>query len=315
MINGRLIEIRKDSLLFTNFFNENVAEKAGFNLDTISIHYKQLDELKLVADRALGLFKEYSMDKYDFFFKENSIKHEIPSEWVPLYLNDNSSYEIVPHLTAQGMCYLFEENGQTYYFYGTGLTKPDKENMDRSYDVRNVIWFTPCTVEKINGLAVGLLPSNIKNDSYNEKDSLTINGLNLHADIFSMYSLLFNPQIEGPYADSIEFYEEYLKKDIETTINGVNISLGRHVNEAKINGVNLVALMTIVDEIDGLSISGISNFAYKINGLTIAPYNRSTSIKGVQIGLFNKATNLQGIQIGLWNVNGKRSLPFINWQF
>lgn len=37
--------------------------------------------------------------------------------------------------------------------------------------------------------------------------------------------------------------------------------------------------------------------------------------KGLQIGIRNKSDNMKGIQIGLWNVNGKRKLPIINWNF
>ena len=52
-------------------------------------------------------------------------------------------------------------------------------------------------------------------------------------------------------------------------------------------------------------------FWTKIAGLR----NRAMIAKGVQIALFNKSSDMRGIQIGLWNMNGKRSLPLINWQF
>jgi hypothetical protein len=53
-----------------------------------------------------------------------------------------------------------------------------------------------------------------------------------------------------------------------------------------------------------------------MNGLSIAGIrNRASIARGVQIGLFNKSTELRGFQFGLWNINGRRSLPFINWQF
>jgi hypothetical protein len=37
--------------------------------------------------------------------------------------------------------------------------------------------------------------------------------------------------------------------------------------------------------------------------------------KGVQVALYNKSMDFRGVQLGLWNVNGRRSLPLINWQF
>jgi hypothetical protein len=47
----------------------------------------------------------------------------------------------------------------------------------------------------------------------------------------------------------------------------------------------------------------------------MAVSNVSRNHNGVQIGLFNHSKNLRGIQFGLWNTNGKRKLPFMNWQF
>ena len=188
--------------------------------------------------------------------------------------------------------------------------------MDMSYDVRNFFWLTPCDIEKINGIAFGFFTENMKNVLYNEKDSLTVNGLNLEINPFRLITSLINPTFVGPLADSIEFYNQHLKKEIEVTINGINISLTNTINEVKLRGINITGVITIGDEIDGVTISGISNFAYKMNGVSIAIlHNRATVAKGIQIGLRNKSTDMRGIQIGLWNTNGRRSLPFINWQF
>jgi hypothetical protein len=38
-------------------------------------------------------------------------------------------------------------------------------------------------------------------------------------------------------------------------------------------------------------------------------------MSGLQIGIVNKSKNLRGIQIGIWNVNQKRKLPLLNWNF
>ncbi len=195
------------------------------------------------------------------------------------------------------------------------MIKPDRSKMDNTYDRRNIFWFTPCSVEEINGLALGLFTENIKNDPYNEKDSLKINGLNLEISIMRFASL---PSMgySGPFPDSLEFYDEYISRNIELRINGINISLFGTINEAKISGLNIGGLNTVVDHINGLSLSGLNNFSYIMNGLTVAGIrNRATKGRGVQIGLFNRCTDLRGFQIGLWNRNGKRTLPFINWQF
>ncbi len=38
-------------------------------------------------------------------------------------------------------------------------------------------------------------------------------------------------------------------------------------------------------------------------------------MKGLQIGVVNKAKRLRGIQLGIWNINERRKLPLINWNF
>jgi len=314
-IGGRLVDIKPDTLAFTNYFNQNVANKAQSKLDTFRIHYRQMDRLNLIADRAYGWYEKYSFDNFDFIFKKDTTICKLKSDWYQIFTNDNQKYELVPHMTAQGIKLLFEEDGRTYYFYGGGLTKPDRSKMDSTYNTRNVFWFTPCKVEEINGIALGFHAKNNKNEMFNERDSLIIRGLNLEINPFAIFALL-NPQLTGPYADSIDFYNEYIKKDWQVKVFGVNLSLMTTINEMEIRGLNLTGLFTVVDEIHGITISGLNNFSYKMNGISIAGIrNRATFAKGIQIGLFNKSNDLRGFQFGLWNINGRRSLPFINWQF
>lgn len=314
-LRGRLIDVKPDTLFFTNYFNSNVALKAGASLDTVAVHYLELDKLNLIADRAMNFSVKHNFSSYDFHFKMDTSHCYLPSYWDTIFSNDVNKYEIVPHLTSQGICHLFEENGRTFYFQGGGMIKPDRSKMDFTYDRRYPIWFTPCKVELINGIAVGLFTENIKNDPYLEKDSLQINGLNLEITLMRLASLGYM-EFSGPYPDSLDFYSNYVQNNIELIINGVNISLFGTINEAIINGVNLAGLNTVVDKMNGFSISGLNNFSYIMNGMTVALFrNRATKGKGVQIGLFNKCNDFRGFQIGIWNINGKRSLPFINWQF
>lgn len=314
-LSGRLIDITKDSLSFTNFFNENVALKAQSTLDTIKIHYRQLDKLNLITDRSLGWYEKHSFDNFDFIFRKDTTNYKNESNWQEIFSNDNQEYELVPHLTAQGINLLFEENGRTYYFYGSGMTKPDRSKMDYIYRKKKFIWYTPSKVEEINGLAIGLYTKNIKNSVFNERDSLVVRGLALELNPFAVFSLM-NPRFNGPYPDSVNIYFEKLKKDWQVKVNGVNISLVNTINEMEIRGLNITPMLTVIDEVHGVSISGINNFSYILHGVSIAGIrNRAMITKGVQIGLFNKSTDLRGIQIGLWNTNAKRSLPIINWQF
>jgi len=314
-ISGRLIDIKPDTLYFTNFFNSNVAAFSNAKFDTFAVYYKDLDKLKLIADRAIGWYMKYSFDNFNFTFKKDTINYLFPSDWVVIFKNDPMPYELVAHMTAQGINTLFEEGGRTYYFYGIGMEKPDLSKMDKTYNKKNIFWFTPCKVEEINGIAFGLHAKNIKNQSYYERDSLIIRGINLEINPFAIFSIM-NPKLNGPYPDSINIYNENIKKDWQVKIHGVNISMITTINEMRIKGFNLTGLITVVDEIHGVTISGINNFSYIMNGVSIAGLrNRSTFAKGIQIGLFNKSTELRGFQFGLWNTNGRRSLPFINWQF
>ena len=314
-IGGRLIDIKPDTLFFTNYFNSNVAYSANGKLDTFAVYYKDLDKLNLIADRSMRLYTKYSFDNYDFIFKQDTTKYFISSAWVVIYNNDPTKYELVAHMTAQGINRLFEDSGRTYYFYGSGMTKPDRSKMDDTYDKKNVIWFTPCKVEEINGIALGLHAKNSKNKMFNERDSLIIRGLNLEINPFAIFSLMTS-RLNGPYPDSLNIYNDNIKKDWQVKINGVNFSLLMTINEMRISGFNFTGLITVVDEIHGVTISGINNFSYIMNGISIAGLrNRATFAKGIQIALFNKSTDLRGFQFGLWNINGRRSLPLINWQF
>lgn len=314
-IGGRLVDIKQDSLLFTNFFNATTARNSKAKLDTFTVHYNQLERLNLIADRAMRYYNRVKLDNYDFIFQRDTINYYFPSQWEKIYANDANRYELVAHLTAQGVDMLFEDSGRTYFFYGSGIVKPDRSDFDDSYDKRFVFWFTPCRVEEINGLALGLHPKNLKNQQFNERDSLLIRGINLEINPFSIFSLT-HPNLHGPFPDSLAFYEENLKSKWEVKLSGLHISAITTINEMHIKGFNLTGAITVVDELHGISISGLSSFSYLMHGLSIAGlYNRAAFAKGVQIGLYNKAADLRGFQIGLWNVNGRRSLPFINWQF
>jgi hypothetical protein len=190
---------------------------------------------------------------------------------------------------------------------------------DSSYSRKWVIWYTPCKVEEINGVALsfGFVTENIKNSSPILRDSLLIRGLNLQINPLSVilipYFLLI-PNMDGEAPTSISFYDD--KKHLwRTKIHGINMGINT-LESLRISGLNITGAITLVDELHGISISGISNFSYIMNGLSIAGIrNRATRANGVQIGIYNKATSLRGIQIGLWNVNPKRKLPFLNWQF
>ncbi len=95
--------------------------------------------------------------------------------------------------------------------------------------------------------------------------------------------------------------------------NGASISILCNVTE-KQNGLQL-SMFNDVHKGNGLQI-GVSNDAVSYKGLQLAVITNSVNkSRGLQVALFNKSKDLKGVQLGLWNVNQKRKLPLINWNF
>lgn len=311
---GRIIEIKPDTFRLTNAINAAYAKKNSFQFDTITVPVTKLNKMMLISDRGMNLYNTVYFDNYDFIYQYDSVNCRLESQYIKVYSNDPKIYEVVPYQTSQGIDYLYEENGMTFYYWGCISFKPIQKEENKIYKKRKGIWYTPCEVEEVSGVAIGMYSDNIKNDGFTERDSLKIKGLAIEINPFAMYWLT-DFLVKGPYEDSLEYYNNKIVNNWGTIINGVNISALGSVLEAKINGVNLGGGNTIVHDINGLSISGLSNFSYSMKGLCIAALrNRSTHGKGVQIALVNKCKQFKGIQFGLWNVNGKRSMPIFNWQ-
>src|SRR5438105_14433524 len=65
-IGGRLVDIKPGVLIFTSYFNENVARKALSKNDTLKISFMELDKLRLIEDRAQGIYVKYQLGNFDF---------------------------------------------------------------------------------------------------------------------------------------------------------------------------------------------------------------------------------------------------------
>ena len=113
-------------------------------------------------------------------------------------------------------------------------------------------------------------------------------------------------------------------------INGLNLSSSGTACHCLTNGISAGAIAQINFQVNGISASIIANLNQKHNGMMVAMANEtytmnglqiglignnSNLLNGLQVGLFNKTKHLKGIQIGLWNVNQKRKLPLVNWNF
>ncbi|MEO4004412.1 hypothetical protein [Flavobacterium sp. CAU 1735] len=191
-------------------------------------------------------------------------------------------------------------------------------------------------VKKVNGLTLGV--GHYRNSRIKFQE---VNGLNIEASPIAAALITFGLgiTIEGFFVaarkepfESYSISRSFLNREdtvVNTRINGLNISSGGFLQGAQVNGLNICVVSAInkmngvsvtgailsAGKMNGISICGIANMVDTGNGLQLAISNVAKDYRGLQIGLFNNAKNLRGVQFGLWNTNGKRRLPFVNWQF
>lgn len=178
---------------------------------------------------------------------------------------------------------------------------------------KNGILFLPSKAACINGIAIGIVGSEVYCDYKITKVS---NGLNVQIG----QGLLLSPLLL--------YSSNYLYKKPKINIDSILFETDTAYKKAIHKGLLLTAFGTATDElygvelsgflsahkiINGLSINLIQTITHKLNGVSISIINRAIQTKGLQIGLFNSTVNLKGIQIGLWNRNGRRSLPLVSF--
>lgn len=131
----------------------------------------------------------------------------------------------------------------------------------------------------LNGITVSALVQSLKN----------VNGISFAGMSNSSYK---NNGVQLSFFNSVSFYSHGL------VVGGFQTSV------YKGRGMHAAFLYNEYKYFDGFMISGA-------NGI----FTKPEEFRGVQVGLVNRTKKLRGIQIGLWNVNEKRSMPFINWNF
>jgi hypothetical protein len=179
---------------------------------------------------------------------------------------------------------------------------------------RNIVFTTP--VEKnstINGLAIGFQPN-----TWHGARILNINGVSISAspiDPIIVIAYLYLTLCKEGVEDDLNCRHFYPNSDTsKETYNG--LIMGSFSPRVKCNGVNIAAVMNYAKTMKGLSIAGLFNHHYSFKGVLIAGIrNKTTKGKGLQIGLLNRCQEGKLVQIGLLNRIGKRTIPFINFQF
>lgn len=193
----------------------------------------------------------------------------------------------------------------------------------QSLQNRNIAWYLPSSDTRINGLGIGLVLNKIERPSQGlitvvNGISIEVIGYGIALPMVGGHPLYTESESESYYFNqkNVDFIlAKYNQPNY--IVNGISISPGgTFCEEATINGLNISGVGTLVGKMNGLSLSLFINSAGMLNGVSMAIFfNHTIQTNGLQIGLFNESKRLRGIQIGLWNVNEKRSLPFINWNF
>ncbi|WP_459073709.1 LA_2272 family surface repeat-containing protein [Halocola ammonii] len=178
----------------------------------------------------------------------------------------------------------------------------------------------------MHGIAIGL--GDLQKDSCNS----TVNGLKV--EILGLgvgVGFLNSNTISEDSATHASLIDNPVRRT-KNQVNGFNISLFGTIDDLRVNGVSLGGLAQYIDFVQGVQITGVnSRISGKISGVQLSGAynnaiichgiqmsllgNKAFDLKGIQIGLFNNSEITRGFQFGLWNVNEKRSLPFINWNF
>ena len=200
-------------------------------------------------------------------------------------------------------------------------------------DSKYVMWYSPSNATEVYGVMFNFFPREARFPHYAVYGvELNLNPVGFFAPIWLAVSGLFEPELYEPYGtvddlelppsiyiykthstvvDDLEWYPlTYVKK-----IYGLQIT-PMEVEPYILYGLDISLSGSFESAIHGAGISLIINKQNIVNGLTVATVgNHNIRCRGVQVGLVNTCNDLQGVQFGLWNVNQKRKLPLINWNF
>lgn len=196
----------------------------------------------------------------------------------------------------------------------------DSTELDTLFRRKIIAWATPSKADEIDGISFCyfISPSNNTHGWNQNLEHTTINGLNVQVFPFAFMLtpyMIAMPALGISHLGDADAYKKYAREFPEAIINGINISQNQ-VGGIRIRGINLNAACSHIDEVHGISINGFTHYSHIMHGVSIATLrNWCAEMRGVQIGIYNRADDLRGFQFGLWNVNARRKLPLVNWQF
>lgn len=306
---ARVIDIRNDSIYYTRY--TGIAAKNNGPRDTLTLHPGQLKKMRMPGNQAFGIYTSYSLVKGRYVFEKSRELKTFPSRTETVYSADGShstTYDLIPYLTQQGLDKVYEQRETASYYEGTS-----KHNFEDTLKknvppvIKKWAWVTPTNVNKISGLNLGLQTWTLA-----DNDSLVIHGVNLNADLLTTFVVGYAVArlTRADLPDTVD------KTNMKSKIAGLSISGGGVIGDFKMCGLAINGIVSGVTEVNGVQITCLLNVSQEFKGVMIGGIcNASTKGRGLQIGLFNLCKDLKGVQLGLWNVNNKRKLPIINWDF
>lgn len=207
-------------------------------------------------------------------------------------------------------------------FSNSAFAQSDNETIN---PIRHRYFIFTTPVQKntqINGLAIGLMSI-----PWGKATQLKINGVNFELNFGGLFvwpypligsiAALSRDTIKQGKGDRITNYFAFEDSisNIETTVNGLSLSIAGSLSDTKHTGVSINGIFSFVHFMKGLNIAGLTNFNYSFEGVAISGLrNKCTKGKGLQIGLFNTCKTGQVLQIGLVNRIGDRTYPLINFK-
>jgi hypothetical protein len=306
--NARVLQLKKDSLIFTTHANLQNAINYHEHFDTLTISPSAIKKIRLLGDRIMALYGNVHLRNYYFEFLKDTVAKRMAADT----LTDTASsikYLVTPYITAQGInnVYTAIDTFNKKKYIPDTLIAPVVAIQDTIFRKRNYIWFLPFNAHRVNGISLGVHTGSIKGKP------LKINGVNINADIPAMFlSMFLVPHLLD--AASVKRLSDTLDTDGQVSINGLSASGGGIIMGKKLSGLFVNGGICQSGLANGIFITGGFNYFQSVKGISIGGL-RNSAIKctGIQIGFINCCKHLKGLQLGLWNVNSKRKMPFINW--
>lgn len=311
----RITDIRNDSIYYEHF-----GAITSYKKDTLfRLHPSEISIISTNLNSFAQMFSTVYLNNYNWYFTNDQQPKIFNNKEVELWTPDSSQLqkvELVQFVQNKSTAYIFLKCNKAFFYNehatlncyeGLAMDGPPPYPANR----RDVVWFTPSQAREINGLGIGLQTMGLN------RDSIRISGLNINADLLTVMLTLYLPFVPRDSTwrlknlpDTIAYSEAVDK------VYGLSLSGGGLIGPGKMYGLAINGLTSMMTVTKGVYITGLYNKVEEFHGVVIAGVgNKSIKGSGLQIGLVNKCKHLRGIQLGLWNVNSKRKLPLINWNF